>query len=72
MPQSFSITGTSPSDCLVSYLGTSLGCYPSEEMQSTPADWAISYLLYILFYNKFKLISELQKRYDLKNKKKTL
>ena len=35
IPQSFSITGTSPSDCLVSYLGYSLeGSYPSAEKQS--------------------------------------
>ena len=48
IPQSSSITGTSPSDCLASYLGHSLlrgGSYPSVEMQSVystaPADWAI-------------------------------
>ena len=47
IPQSSSITGTLPSDCLVSYLGHSLGVgsYPSAEKQSvystTPADWAI-------------------------------
>ena len=36
IPQSSSITGTSPSDCLVSYLGHLLreGSYPSAEMQS--------------------------------------
>ena len=46
IPQSCSITGTSPPDCLVSYLGHSLGegeCYPSAEMQpvysTAPADW---------------------------------
>ena len=35
-PQSSSITGTSPSDCLVSYLGHSLRgeCYSYAEMQS--------------------------------------
>ena len=35
IPQSFCITGTSPLDCLVSYLGHSLGegFYPSAEMQ---------------------------------------
>ena len=34
IPQSSSITGILPSDCLVSYLGHSLGkCYPSAEMQ---------------------------------------
>ena len=42
--QSCSITGTSPSDCLVSYPEHSLGeSYPSAEMQSVyspaPADW---------------------------------
>ena len=45
--QSSSITGTAPSDCLVSFPGHSLwGSYPSAEMQSvystTPADWATS------------------------------
>ena len=45
-PQSSSIIGTSPSDCLVSYPGHSLGggSYPSAEKQSVystgPADWA--------------------------------
>ena len=37
IPQSSCITGASPSDCLVSYLGHSLvvvGSYPSTEMQS--------------------------------------
>ena len=36
IPQGSSITGTSPSDCLVSYLGHSLGVgpYPSREKQS--------------------------------------
>ena len=43
--QSFSITGTSPSDCLVSYLGHSLArSNPFAEMQSVyskaSADWA--------------------------------
>ena len=42
--QSFSITGASPSDCLGSYLGHSLGqSYPFAEMQleysKAPADW---------------------------------
>ena len=47
IPQSSNITGTSPSDCLVSYLGHSLvggGAYPSAEKQSVyspaQADWA--------------------------------
>ena len=35
IPQTFSITGASPSDCLVSYTGHSLGeSYPSAEKQS--------------------------------------
>ena len=43
IPQSSSTAGTSPSDCLVSYPGHSLGgSYPSAEMQSVystaPAD----------------------------------
>ena len=50
IPQSFSITGTSPSDCLVSYPGHSFGgergLTTSVEEQSVystaPADWAIS------------------------------
>ena len=46
-PQSSSITGASPSDDLVSYLGHSLGeSYSFSQMQSvystTPADWAKS------------------------------
>ena len=46
IPQGYNITGTSPSDCLVSYPGHSLGegSYPSAEKQlvysPTPADWA--------------------------------
>ena len=45
IPQSPSVTGTSPSDCLVSYPGHSLGgFYPSAEVQSVystaPANWA--------------------------------
>ena len=46
IPQSSSITRTSPSDTLVSYPGYSLGegSYPSAEVQSvysiTPTDWA--------------------------------
>ena len=47
IPQGPSITGTSPSDCLVSYPGHSLGVgsYPSAEVQSVystaPANGAI-------------------------------
>ena len=45
IPQSSSITGTSPSDCLVSLPGHLLGgSYPSAEVQlvysTAPADWA--------------------------------
>ena len=45
IPQSSSITGTSPSDYLVSYPGHSLkGSYPIAEVQlvysTAPADWA--------------------------------
>ena len=46
IPQSCSIAGTSPSDCLVSYQDTRCGggSYPSAEKQSVystaPADWA--------------------------------
>ena len=44
VPQSSSITEASPSDCLVSYQGDSLGkSYPSAEIQSVysaaPANW---------------------------------
>ena len=44
IPQSSSIDGVSPSDCLVSYPGLSLvESYPSAEMHSVystaPADW---------------------------------
>ena len=45
IPQSSSNTGTSPSDCLVSYQDTRWGGYPSAEVQSmystVPADWAM-------------------------------
>ena len=56
IPQSSSNAGTSPSDCLVSYPGHSLGrSYPFAEKQSVystaPADWAIywgrGYLQYL-------------------------
>ena len=61
IPQSSSITGTSPSDCLVLYPGHLLGVgsYPSAEMQwvysAAPADRAIAIwgnlsLLYIYIY----------------------
>ena len=57
IPQSSSTAGTSPSDCLVSYPGHSLGgYYPSAEKQSVystdPADWAMVdiRLVYIYIY----------------------
>ena len=46
IPQNSSVTGASPSDCLVSYPGHTVGLrdYPSAEMQlvcsTAPADWA--------------------------------
>ena len=53
IPQSSSITGTSPSDCLVFYPGHSLGeSYPSAEMQSVystaPGAWATISLVSLL------------------------
>ena len=50
IPQNSSITGTSPSDCLVSYTGHSLEeSYSSADMQSVystaPADLATGHLL---------------------------
>ena len=52
IPQSSSTARTSPSDCLVSYPGHSLGgSYPSAKVQSVystaPADWANIYLIYM-------------------------
>ena len=38
--QSSSITGTSPSDCLVSYPGYSFGKVYSTVYSTVPADWA--------------------------------
>ena len=45
IPQSFSLSGTSPSDCLMPYPGQSLGgSYPSAELltafSTAPTDWA--------------------------------
>ena len=64
IPQSSSITGTSPSDCLISYPGHSLGgCYPSAEVQSVystaAADWgsheeARKYYIYIYVHIQLK------------------
>ena len=46
IPQSLSITGASPSDCVVSYSGHLLESYPSAEKQlvysTAPANWASS------------------------------
>ena len=56
IPQSSRITGTSPSDCLVSYTGLSFGgwSYPSAEVQSVystaPVDWEIYIYIYIYIY----------------------
>ena len=50
IPLSPSITGTSPSECLVSYprYSSGVGSYPSAEVQSVystaPANWAIRVL----------------------------
>ena len=48
IPQTYRLTGTSPSDCLVSYPDTHWGVsYPSAEVQSlystASADWAIKF-----------------------------
>ena len=56
IPQSSTITGISPSDCLVSFPGHLLsvcgGSYPSAEVQSVystaPADW--ERLEFVIFY----------------------
>ena len=58
IPQSLSITGTSPSDCLVSYPGHSLvgRSYTSAEMQSmystVPADWAMRKGFYFVHFKR--------------------
>ena len=53
------ITGTLPSDCLMLYLGYTLGwggSYPSAEVQlvysTAPADWAIISVLSVLFVTR--------------------
>ena len=66
--QSSSITGTSPSDCLVSYPEHSLGggSYPSAEVHSVyftaPADWAIHRIIAgvddVVIEMKWRLIRE--------------
>ena len=53
IPQSFSVTGDSPSDCLVSYPGLSLEVsYPTVEIQSmystASADWADRYYVTVV------------------------
>ena len=66
IPQSSSITGTSPSDCLVSYPGHSLGgeSYPSAEKQSVystaPVDWAILSLKFADRHDKVKCDRKLE------------
>ena len=53
IPQSFSITGASPSDCLVSYPGLLSGeSYPSTEMQSVYSTASVDklHLLYVYLY----------------------
>ena len=56
IPQSSCTAGTSPSDCLVSYSGHSLGggSYPFAEKQSVystdPADWAMITVVYVHIY----------------------
>ena len=67
VPKSSSITGTSPSDCLVSYPGHSLvESYPSAEMQlvylTAPVDWAVFWRVQNLIFP--------QK--EIENKKTTL
>ena len=56
IPQSSSISGASPSDCLVSYPGHSLrwgGSYLSAEKQSVyfaaPINWAIDLLIFVVY-----------------------
>ena len=62
VPQSFSITEASPSDCLMSYPGHSLGeFYPSAEIQSVystaAVNWAKTELETALFSKNFKCIA---------------
>ena len=63
IPQGPSITGTSPSDCLVSYQDTRRGSYPSAEVQSVystdQAGWAKINLkgLIIVGFSSFLLAS---------------
>ena len=58
IPQSSSLTGTSASDSLVSYLGHSLwGSYSSAEMQSVystaPVDWATYFFTCMCIYKVY-------------------
>ena len=54
LPQSFSITGTSPSDCLVSYLGHTL-----EEgrciLQPQPIGQKLTFTTYFSFISKYNI-----------------
>ena len=53
IPQSSSITGTSPSDCLVSYLGHSLGAsYPSTKVQSV---YSIAPVVHVFVYTQLNV-----------------
>ena len=68
IPQSSSITGTSPSDCLGSYLGHSLGGgYSSAEVQSVystaPADRARWLCLHYPNLNIYSLLMKLSTLY---------
>ena len=58
IPQSSSITGTSPSDCLVSYLEHSLWRYYSSAQvnlvySTAPADWAKEVVLLLFMIYKW-------------------
>ena len=71
IPQSFSITGASLSDCLVSYLGFSLEeYYPSAEKQcmyfAATVDWATNYWI----TEFFQLFSETTLLFLLKRQRK--
>ena len=54
IPQSPGITGTSPSECLVSYQDTHWGEYPSAGVQTlysaAQANWVIYIYIYIYIY----------------------
>ena len=75
IPPNSSITETSPSDCLVSYLGHSLeGSYSSAKVQSVyftaPADWAIQVrvnlgVIAMKVYTTFPRYSELESHHRM-------